>query len=296
MLEDEVLDYPENAAMLDTQVGETRIHPTAIVSEKAVLGKGVRIGPYSVIGPQVVLQRGVLLGSHVVVGGRTTIGEVTRVFPFSTLGTRPQNLKSYEASGELIIGRKNTIREYVNIATGTGKTGKTIVGTGNFLMAYTHLAHDCAIGDNCILANGVNLGGHVDIGDRAYLGGLSAVHQFCRVGELAMISGGALVLQDIPPFCLAAPGARARVIGINHVGLERAGLSRTRTAEIKRMFRFVFQKRIALDIAIDLVERDLPSSLEKRTLLEFLRTTRRGISRPRRPAEFDSEHSSSRDY
>ena len=156
-------------------------------------------------------------------------------------------------------------------------------------MAFTHVAHDCTVGDNCVFANGVNLGGHVHIGDRAFLGGLSGVHQFCRVGELAMISGGSMILQDIPPFCLAA-GAPARVVGVNSVGLERADLSATRTLEIKKMFRLVFRKQCVLNRAIELIEHELPPSDEKSTFLDFLRTTLRGIGRPRPSGGPDSDH------
>ncbi|HVH02762.1 MAG TPA: acyl-ACP--UDP-N-acetylglucosamine O-acyltransferase [Amaricoccus sp.] len=217
------------------------IHPTAIVADGAGIGAGCRIGPYCVVGPEVTLAPGVVLHSHVAVAGRTTIGEVTTVFPFASLGHQPQDLKYAGEPVELKIGVRNSIREHVTMNPGTaGGGGVTRVGDGCLFMMATHVAHDCLIGDGVIMANNATLAGHVEIGDQAVLGGLCAVHQHVRIGRGAMIGGLAGVVADVIPYG-SVIGERAHLAGLNLVGLKRRGAGRDDIHGLRAAFGEMFE-------------------------------------------------------
>lgn len=257
----------------------TIIHPTAIVDKAAKLGHGVKIGPYSIVGPKVELGDSVQLDSHVVVGGRTRIGARTHIYPFASVGTDPQDLKFEGEDAELICGEDNVIREYSNLSIGTqGGGGKTQIGSGNLLMVNTHIAHDCIVGDHCIFANGVSLGGHVEVGNRAVIGGHAALHQFIKIGDLAMLAGGSIVVQDVPPFCTVA-GNHASPTGLNSIGLRRAGLEKVHIKAVKAMYKILYQMNLTLESSIEMIEAELPFSDFKATFLDFLRASKRGICR-----------------
>lgn len=211
----------------------SHIHPTAIISAGAILGEGCEVGPYCTIGPKVKLGDGCKLLSHVVITGNTTVGKGNVFYPFCSVGQAPQDLKYKGEDSRLELGDLNIIREYVTLHLGTEGGGMlTRVGSHNLFMASSHVGHDCRVGDGNIFANCATLAGHVTIGNRVTLGGLSAIHQFCRLGDMAFLSGGTVAREDIPPFCYAT-GDPARIAGINKIGLQRAGYS---PADIKRIF------------------------------------------------------------
>jgi UDP-N-acetylglucosamine acyltransferase len=219
-----------------------QIHPTAIVAPEAVLADDVAIGPYCVIGERVVLGAGVDLKSHVVIDGRTTIGARTRIFPFASIGFETQDLKYKGEPSSLEIGQDNTIREHVTINPGTAGGGMvTRVGNHCLLMVGAHVAHDCQIGDHVILVNNATLGGHVVIEDHAILGGLSAVHQFVRIGRHAMVGGMSGVERDVIPYGVVI-GDRARLTGINIVGMQRRGFTRDAIQGLRSAYQFLFSE------------------------------------------------------
>ncbi|MBU6475284.1 MAG: acyl-ACP--UDP-N-acetylglucosamine O-acyltransferase [Alphaproteobacteria bacterium] len=220
----------------------TNIHPTAVIEAGAELGANVKIGPYCVVGPNAKLGDGVDLKSHVVVAGYTTIGAETAVFPFASLGHAPQDLKYAGEKSELIIGRRNNIREHVTMNPGTAGGGlKTVVGDNCLFMTASHVAHDCVIGNNVVMANNATLAGHVQVGDYCVLGGLSAVHQFVRIGAYAMIGGMSGVENDVIPFGLVK-GERAHLAGLNYVGLERRGFSKDQIRALLKTFKAIFEE------------------------------------------------------
>ena len=217
-----------------------QIHPTALVAPGATLADDVSIGPYCVVGEEVVLGPGVRLIAHVVVDGRTTIGERTRIFPFASIGLEPQDLKYRGEKSSLVIGCRNTIREHVTMNPGTEGGGMvTRVGDHNLFMVGVHVAHDCQIGDHVIMANNATLAGHVVIEDYALLGGLSAVHQFVRIGQHAMIGGMSGVERDVIPYGQVM-GDRARLTGVNIIGMQRRGFSRDDIQALRSAYQFLF--------------------------------------------------------
>jgi UDP-N-acetylglucosamine acyltransferase len=217
-----------------------QIHPTAIVAPGAMLTEDVVIGPFCIVGENVTLAAGVTLRSHAVVDGRTTIGEGTRVFPFASIGLEPQDLKYHGEPSELVIGRNNTIREYVTMNPGTTGGGMvTRVGDNCLFMVGAHVAHDCQIGDHVIMANNATLGGHVVVEDYAILGGLSAVHQYVRIGKHAMIGGMSGVERDVIPYGQVM-GDRARLYGLNIIGMQRRGFSREEIQELRNAYQLLF--------------------------------------------------------
>ena len=221
-------------------------HPTALVSEGARLGVGVRIGPYCTIGPDVVLGDGVELISHVAVSGRTTLGARSRVWPFASIGTEPQDLKYQGEPTELVIGPDTRIREHVTMNTGTeGGGGVTRVGAGGLFMMGAHVAHDCQVGDHVIMANNATLAGHVQVGDFSVLGGICAVHQFVRIGRGAMVGGMTGVERDVIPYG-SVLGDRAALAGLNIVGLKRRGVSRDTIHALRAAYREIFSGEGAL--------------------------------------------------
>jgi UDP-N-acetylglucosamine acyltransferase len=216
------------------------IHPTAIIAEGAVVGAGVKIGPFCTVGPQVVLEDGVELISHVAIDGRTRVGEAAKIFPFATIGLAPQDLKYKGEDTATIIGPRTQIREHCSVHRGTVTgTGVTKIGAECLLMAVVHVAHDCAIGDNVIISNNVVLGGHVEIGDRAVIGGAAALLQFVRIGKGAMVGGVTGVPADVTPYTFVF-GTRAKLVGLNMVGLTRRGLDRPQLHRIRAAYKHIF--------------------------------------------------------
>jgi UDP-N-acetylglucosamine acyltransferase len=217
-----------------------QIHPTAIVAPGATLAEDVSIGPYCVVGEEVVLGAGVTLIAHIVVDGRTTIGEKTRIFPFASIGLEPQDLKYRGEKSRLVIGRHNTIREHVTMNPGTEGGGMvTRIGDHGLFMVGVHVAHDCQIGDHVIMANNATLAGHVVVEDYALLGGLSAVHQFVRIGQHAMIGGMSGVERGVIPYGQVM-GDRARLSGLNIIGMQRRGFSREDIQTLRSAYQFLF--------------------------------------------------------
>jgi UDP-N-acetylglucosamine acyltransferase len=260
-----------------------RIHPSAIVDPRAQLADDVQIGPYSVVGPDVSLGSGTLIDSHVVLTGHTRIGRNNRVYSFCTLGEVPQDKKYAGEPTELVIGDGNTIREFCSMNVGTVQGGGvTRIGSNNWIMSYVHVAHDCAIGDQAVMANLTQLAGHVTIGDWAVLGGMVGVHQFVRIGAHAMCGGGSTLVQDVPPFVLCR-GSPAQPYGINVEGLQRRGFDEATIAALKRAYRTVFREGLTLAQAREALQSGFeagPSIAQALgELMEFLATPGRGIIR-----------------
>jgi len=255
------------------------IHPTAIVHPRARIEEGVEIGPYSVIGEHVAIGGGTRIASHVLIEGWTTIGERNHIFPFSSIGTPPQDIGYKNEETYLIIGNDNIIRECATIHRATTKEDrKTVIGDGNFLMAYSHVAHDCKLGNHIIMANSVALGGHIVIEDYAILGGIVAVHQFVRIGAYAIVGGQTGVGMDIPPF-VSASGNRAKLYGLNLVGLKRRGFSDETISTLKKAYKIIFRSGLTLEEALRQVQEEFLPSREAEHLVEFIRNTKRGITR-----------------
>ena len=257
------------------------IHPTAVVEPGARLAESVRVGPYCVVGPAVELQDGVDLVSHVAVAGRTLVGAETRIFPFASIGHQPQDLKYQGEASRLEIGRRNIVREHVTMNPGTTGGGMvTRVGDGCLFMVGAHVAHDCRIGDNVIMANNATLAGHVAIGDFAILGGLSAVHQFVRIGKHAMIGGVTGVERDVIPYGQVV-GDRARLVGLNIVGMQRRGFSREQVQALRTAYQMLFGEAGTLAERVDEVARQFTEVEPVRDIVAFIRAdSQRGFCRP----------------
>lgn len=262
------------------------IHPTAIVEPGARLGNDVMIGPYSCIGPDVELGDGVSISAHVVVGGRTTIGPRTRIFPFASIGLPPQDLKYHGETSTLRIGADNTIREHVTMNPGTEGGGMlTSVGDRCLFMVGAHVAHDCKVGNGVIMANNATLAGHVEIGDHAVLGGLSAVHQFVRIGQHAMIGGMSGVEQDVIPYG-SVMGDRARLAGLNVVGLKRRNFSRDEIHALRSAYRMIFAAEGTLAERIEDAAEMFKSTPAVMDIVAFIRAdSSRAICQPRSSGE-----------
>ncbi len=274
-MEDWPLDYPRNANIEPENPATGQIHHTAIVSPKAELDRNVRIDAYSSVGPEVHLAEGVHVGSHAIVAGRTTIGPGTRIFPFATVGVIPQDLKYRGEKTELAIGARNTIREYVNISVGTEQGGgRTGIGDDNMIMAYTHIAHDCVLGSGCLLTNMVQLAGHVIVEDLALLSGGVGIHQFVRIGRLAMVAANSAVLQDVPPFALAI-GSPARVKSLNSTGLSRNGFQQADIIQLKKAYRILFDVSRRFQDRLTILAEDPHPAVQH--LVSFVRNSERGI-------------------
>ncbi|MBF0284743.1 MAG: acyl-ACP--UDP-N-acetylglucosamine O-acyltransferase [Magnetococcales bacterium] len=255
------------------------IHPTAVIETGAQLGAGVRVGPYAVIGPDVVLGDGVEVGAHSVIEGHTSVGERSRISSFTAIGQPPQDLHYDGEPTRVEIGSACAIREFVTIHRGTEEGGGlTRVGDHCMVMAYSHVAHDCRVGDHVIMANGATLAGHVEIQDFAVIGGLTAIHQFARVGRNAFIGGASAVSMDVLPFASAA-GNRAKITGVNVVGLRRNGFSEEIIKKIRQAHRIVFRSNLRLENALEELERQMPGVAEAQCILEFIQSSQRGICR-----------------
>lgn len=255
------------------------IHPTAIVDTGAELDSGVEVGPYSIIHNHVEIGKNTKIASHVVIEPYTTIGEDCVISSFACLGGKPQALKFEGEVTSAIIGRKTVIREYVTINRGTAFGGGiTEVGENSYLMACSHVAHDCRIGKQVIMANAVALAGHIIVGDYVSIGGLAAVHQFVRIGDYAYIGGKAAVVKDIPPYMIAA-GDRAALHGLNRVGLKRAGMEEETLSHLKKAYRIFFRYGLTLHEALQRVKAEVEQIPEVVTLIRFMESSQRGITR-----------------
>lgn len=260
----------------DAQPG---IHPQAIIDPSARLGKGVIVGPWSWIGADVEIGDGCEILSHVVIKGPTRIGRNNRIFQFSSIGEECQDKKYAGEPTTLTIGDNNVIRESCTIHRGTIQDrGETSIGNDNLLMAYVHVAHDCAIGSHCILANCATLAGHVDLDDYVILGGGTMVHQFCHLGAHCMSAGGSIVLKDIPAYVMAG-GQSASAHGLNSEGLKRRGFSRELIRTLRQAYRVIYRDGNTMAQAIEILARDYPQHPEVATLLASLRRAERGIVR-----------------
>ncbi len=254
-----------------------QIHSSAVVSAKAQIGSGCYIGPYAVIGDEVTLGAGVRIDGHCVIDGRTRIGEETHVFPFVSIGLPPQDLKFAGESTETEIGCRNRIREFATIHRGTsGGGGLTRTGDDCFLMAQAHVAHDCLLGNNVIMANAATLAGHVMVDDGANIGAYSGVHQFCRVGREAYVGGYSVVVKDALPFALTV-GNHAKCYGLNKVGVRRRGYSRETIAALHHAFHLLLSSKLNTTQALERIREEIKNSDEVDELVRFVETSKRGV-------------------
>ncbi|HUF19106.1 MAG TPA: acyl-ACP--UDP-N-acetylglucosamine O-acyltransferase [Thermoanaerobaculia bacterium] len=256
------------------------VHPTALVSPGATLADGVQVGPLSVIGEGVSIGAGTILGPHVCIEGPCTIGSGNRFVGQSSIGTEPQDLKFDQERTELTIGDNNTFREFVTINRGTeGGGGVTRIGSENFFMAYSHVAHDCIVGSGIIFANAATLAGHVDVGDFSTIGAFAAVHQFCRVGEHAFIGGFTVATQDVLPYVKTVGNRPAKTYGINTIGLQRKGFERPTLDALQKVYRLLTMSHLRLEPALQKIEEDFGEVPEAQYLVRFIRETKRGVIR-----------------
>jgi len=253
------------------------IHPTAIIHSRAQIGAGCEIGPFCVIGEHVTLGQDCRLHSHVVIDGHTALGTNNEIFPFASIGLKTQDLKWNGGITRTEIGDHNTFREYVTIHSATSDGDVTRVGSHNHILAYSHIAHDCLIGSHIIMSNCATLAGHVTVEDYAVIS-ISAIHQFCRIGKLAMIGGCSKVVQDVPPYMIA-DGNPAETRTINKVGLERHGVSEEVQNALKQAYKILFRSGLSIPNALAKIEQELPSLPEVQHLVQFVRDSERGISK-----------------
>jgi len=258
--------------------GGARIHPTAVVDPAAEIGADVFIGPYCVIADGVRLGDGCWLQHHITICGPTEIGRGNKFYGFGSIGLPTQDLKYAGEPTHLTIGDDNAFREFVSIHRGTAPHSVTRIGSNGNFLAYTHIAHDCLVGDNVIFSNNGTLAGHVEVGDNAVIGGLTAIHQFCRIGQFALTGGCSKIVQDVPPFMIA-DGNPAKVRSYNRVGLERAGFNEDRIRVIKEAYRLIYRARLNLQQAVEQLRADLPSSPDIEYLITFVTNSPRGIIR-----------------
>jgi UDP-N-acetylglucosamine acyltransferase len=260
-----------------------KLHPTALVDPAAELDPNVEVGPYAIVGPKVRIGANTTIGAHCVIEGRTTIGRDNRIFQFGSIGAAPQDMKYAGEDTELVIGDRNTIREFCTFNLGTAQdAGATRIGDDNWIMAYVHIAHDCQVGNQTILANNATLAGHVQLGDWAFIGGLTGVHQFVKIGAHAMAGFASAVTQDVPPF-MTVDGNPLAVHGFNIVGLRRRGFSPARIAAVKQMHRLLYREGRTFEDAREAIAA-LASSMPEAaqdvaTMSDFLAGARRGIVR-----------------
>lgn len=258
-----------------------------------MIGEGTSVGPYSIIGAQVKIGRGCFIGPHVVIEGQTTVGDENQIFQFASVGARPQDKKYHGEPSTLEIGDRNVIREFVTMQPGTEGGGmRTVIGSGNLFMANCHIGHDVRLGSDNVIANSAAIAGHVVVGDRVTVGGLVGVHQFVRIGSVAILGAGAMVAQDIPPYCIAQ-GDRARLVGINQTGLERAGVGTEEIMILRRVFRQLFHGEQATpgvrEVFAERLKRlsasEFRNSPAASVFLEFIRSSERGIAAVRDSTE-----------
>jgi UDP-N-acetylglucosamine acyltransferase len=254
------------------------IHPTAVIHPKAQLGADCEIGPYCVIGEHVVLGPGCRLHSHVVVDGHTRLGPENEIFPFASIGLKTQDLKWKGGLTRTEIGANNTFREYVTIHSATSDGEVTTVGSCNHILAYAHIAHNVCLGNHIIMSNVATLAGHVTVEDHAVVGGLAAVHQFCRIGTMSMLAGCAKVVQDVPPYMIV-DGNPAETRATNKVGMERNGVSEEAQAALRQAYKILIRDGLTTPNALARIEKELPLLPEIQHLVQFIRTSERGITK-----------------
>ncbi len=253
------------------------VHPLAVVEKGAVLEDDVVIEPFSYVGPHVHLHKGVHVGSNVRIEGHTEIGENTRIFHGAAIGLPPQDISFKGEVSFVKIGRDNIIREFVTIHRATGEGETTIIGDGNYLMAYSHFAHNVRLGNHIIVVNAAQLAGFVEVGDYAFISGLVGIHQFARVGAYAIVGGSSKVVKDIPPFFMAS-GVPARVVGLNLVGLRRRKFDRERIKIIKQAYKILYRSGLSLPNAMEKIKSELPLNDDIKLLIEFITSSKRGIT------------------
>ena len=256
------------------------IHPTAVVDPQADIHETANIGPYCVINDTVTIGPETIIDSHATISGATSIGARNKIGSFTAIGSAPQDIHYNGELTELVIGDDNLIREYVSIHRGTvSGTGKTVIGNANMLMAYSHVAHDCVLGNHVIMANVATLAGHVQLGDHVNLGGLVAVHQFCRIGAHAYVGGMSGISLDVPPFViLSGTRNRMRITGINKIGLRRSGTNRDNIAQLGKAFKLIFRSpQLLLKDALAKSLEDFPDCPEVKMLVDFFQTSKRGV-------------------
>jgi UDP-N-acetylglucosamine acyltransferase len=256
----------------------THIDRRAIVSSSSYLDEDVKVGPYAIIGDNVKIGASSEVGAFAQVIGNTEIGKNCQIFSYAVLGSIPQDLKYKEEKSYLVIGDNNRIREFVTVNPGTKEDSLTAVGNNNLIMAYSHIAHDCKIGNDNILANGATLAGYVEIEDRVVIGGLVAVHQFCRLGSFSIVGGCSKVVQDIPPYSMC-DGHPAKIRGVNLVGLRRANFSSEVISILKKAFKILFFDNHSFNTGKEIVKNTLSPLKEIDYLLHFISSSKRGISR-----------------
>ena len=258
---------------------QTDIHPTAIVHPKAVLGEGTRVGPFSVIGEHVVTGRDCDIQEHVVVRGHTTIGDEVKIFPFAAIGGEPQHLRYRGEPTTVEIGNRVTLRESVTVHRGTPfDKGKTCIGDDSFIMAYTHVAHDCEVGRSVIVANASQLAGHVVVEDFVTLGGQTGIAQHCRIGRFCYVGGASVIRKDLAPFLLGK-GNIFEIQGINVVGLTRNGFSGSAIRQLKSLYKIFFLQKLTVTQAIEAAVTELGGSDEVKVFLDFVKKSKMGIER-----------------
>jgi UDP-N-acetylglucosamine acyltransferase len=255
----------------------SEIHPTAIISSTAEIGEDCFIGPYSTVGAAVSLGKRVRIESHAVVDGDTSIGDETHIFPFVSIGLAPQDLKYGGEETRTVIGKRNQIREFVTVHRGTaGGGGITTIGDDNLLMAQAHVAHDCKVGNEVIMANAATLAGHVEIADRANVGAYSGVHQFCRIGKEAFVGGYSVVVKDALPFAIIQ-GNHARCFGLNRIGMKRRGYSKKVIKDLNHAFFLLLSAKLNTSQAVERIREEIKSCDEVDLLLDFIESSQRGV-------------------
>lgn len=257
---------------------KNKIYLHAFVHPEARLGRGVCICPNSVVEKHVTIGANTVVGSSCVIKGFTQIGKRCKIFTGAVIGSAPQDLKYKGEPTRVIIGDDNVIREYVTINLGTVDEGRTVIGDNNLLMAYSHVAHDCVIGNGVVIANAGTLAGHVKIEDKAIIGGMSAIHQFSRVGKMAIIGGCSKIIQDVPPFSMV-DGHPAKVYGINSIGLKRAKISPRSIARLKAAFKILFKMKLSTTTALRRIKKEIPRDVYVQYLIEFVKSSKRGVCR-----------------
>jgi UDP-N-acetylglucosamine acyltransferase len=253
-------------------------HPTAIIHAGARIGRDCQIGPYCVVGEHVELGAECVLHSHVVIDGHTQLGQGNVLYPFACIGLRTQDLKWRGGTTRTEIGSYNTFREHVTVHSATGDGGATVIGSHNNLLAYSHVAHDCRLGDHVIMSNVGTLAGHVVVEDYAIVGGLAAIHQFCRIGRMSIIGGCSKVVQDVPPYMMA-DGNPATTRTVNKVGMERNGVSEEAQSGLRQAFKIMFREGLTISNALARIEAELPTTPELQHFVSFVKASERGIGK-----------------
>ena len=256
-----------------------KIHPTAVLAPDVELADGVEIGPYAVVGPDVHIGENTIIGPHVVIEGHTDIGARCHVFQFASVGVQPQDLKFKGEPTRVVIGNDNTIREFVTIHRATvSDIGVTVMGDHNLIMAYSHIAHNCKLGNHVIMVNAANLAGHIHVEDYAIIGGLTGIHQFMRIGVDCIIGGASAISKDVAPYLLVS-GNRAKPHGLNLIGLKRRGFKEGTIRALKDAYRLIFRSSLLLRTAIEKVRSEVEDCPEVRHFVDFIEQSKRGICR-----------------